>query len=50
MLIYKQVDIHNRLISERRQIILKLTFDEGAFAFGKIGYIITAWKKSVYYQ
>ena len=50
MLIYKQVDIHNRLVSERRQIILNLTFDEGAFAFGKIGYMITAWKKSVYYQ
>ena len=42
MLIYKQVDIHNRLISERRQIILKLTFEEVAFASGKIGYIITA--------
>ena len=42
MLICKQVDTHNRLISERKQIILKLTFDEEAFAFRKIGYIITA--------
>lgn len=42
MLIYKQADIHNLLISERRQIILKLTFEEEALAFGKIGYIITA--------